>query len=120
MASNTINERITSINISIGNDATEFYIGFHLYEEQDYDSLVIFKILNELKNQSLPHMNHDESKNEQICLKNNIQGTNFELVAWTQGNTGINFQKIENIYCDAFIAIHKILQGKPTPEIYKS
>ena len=119
MASNTINKRTTSINISIGNDTTEFYIGFHLYGEQDYDSLTIYEILNELKLQTLPHMILDESKDEQICLTNNIQGTKFELVAWTQGNTGINFQEIENIYSQAFIAIHKILQGKPTPEIYK-
>jgi len=120
MSSITINRRTTAINISIGNDATEFYIGFHLYGKQDYDSLKIYEILNALKLQTLPHIILDENKNEQIYLKNNIQGTEFELVAWSQGNTGINFQAIENIYCESFKVIHKTLQGLPTPEIYNS
>ena len=129
----------TSIRTTVGDDATEFYIGFYIYKNQPYNSLKIFEILKELTKQSLQHINKNTGNkyeneynneygydygneygydygnkniNEKIHLKSNLAGTKFELTAWTQGNASINFQKIQENYTDAFIVIHKILEDK--------
>ena len=81
MASINIANRITSISFPFGDDASEFYIGFHLYENEYYDSISIYKILNELKKLSMNYKT-TTNKGKKIRLVNNINGVKFELISW--------------------------------------
>lgn len=110
MASANIAKRTTSISFPFGEDGTEFYIGFHLYENEYYDSFSIYKILNELKKLSMDYKT-STNKGEKIRLVNNINGSKFELVSWIQGKSGINYEILENAYNDGFIKIQEILLG---------
>ena len=110
MASSTIAKRTTSISFPFGEDGTEFYIGFHLFENEYYDSLSIYKILNELKKLSMNYKT-TISTGRKIRLVNNINGIKFELVSWVQGKNGINYEILENAYNDGFIKIQEILLG---------
>lgn len=110
MASSTTPKRTTSIRFSIGEDASEFHIGFNLYENENYDSLSIYKILNELKKLSMDYKTTTNT-GQKIRLVNNVNGIKFELVSSVQGNTGINYEILENAYNDGFIKIQEILLG---------
>lgn len=110
MASATIAKRTTSISFPIGEDASEFHIGFNLYENENYDSLSIYKILNELKKLSMDYKTTTNT-GQKIRLVNNVNGIKFELVSSVQGNTGINYEILENAYNDGFIKIQEILIG---------
>ena len=110
MASINIANRITSISFPFGDDASEFYIGFHLYENEYYDSISIYKILNELKKLSMNYKT-TTNKGKKIRLVNNINGVKFELISWVQGNCGINYEILENAYNDGFIKIQEVLIG---------
>ena len=101
---------ITSISFSFGDDASQFYIGFHLYENQYYDSISIYKILNDLKKLSMDYKT-TTNNGEEIRLVNNIKGVKFELISWVQGNCGINYEILENAYNDGFIKIQEVLFG---------
>jgi hypothetical protein len=113
MASATIAKRTTSISFPFGDDASEFYIGFHLYENENYDSLSIYKILNELKKLSMDYKTTTNT-GQKIRLVNNVNGIKFELVSWVQGKAGINYEILENAYNDGFIKIQEVLLGVTT------
>lgn len=107
----------TAIEMPIGKDATQFYIGFKMKGKLNYNAVEIFKILNELKNASLNNISSVPSS-KGIVMTNYIKGVQIELRCWTQGNENIDFQEVYEIFVESFIKIKEILIKENTTKQY--
>ena len=109
MASQQINNIYeTSIEIPIGEDYSQFYVGLKIYGELKCNSLGLFSTLNHLKNVSLKHIATGDNS-PGLTVKNHINGVPIELRMWTQGLTTIRFQEVSDEFTECFDEMQQIL-----------